>query len=487
MYRSLRTRAGIATALLLLVSGLVSAAPASAASLPSAPLVTWVISSGSAATLHWAPPSIQGTTEGILTYRIDYTSDGGTSWAMVTLSTGSSLTGWGTADISFPLDPVSYVLGTSYQFRVAAINSIGTGPWSPASGIYLPSGLPTEPVLSAVVTPGNSQASLQWCCSSGQGSAITGYSIRASVDAGATWGVGPANTGSTAMSGTVTGLTNGRSYVFQVAAINANGTGTWSATSNAATPTGPPDAVTWGTATAGASQVQLTWAAPANNGGSALTAYSIQSSTNGGATWSAPVPNTGNTNTSATITGLSNGTAYVFRVAALSALGTGAWSSSSAPVTPTPASAPSGTPPATTPPPSTPGSVITTPVATESCPASRSLGRGVTLVSWPGCGVTASRLAVRPASRSAARAGTVRTLINRVVVVNVRKLPRSNPMTLRMRIGRSWVAVGTASSTSRGTLTRPAFSASRAGRYPIELTTAGGVRYYVTVIVARRG
>ncbi|MEI7630122.1 MAG: fibronectin type III domain-containing protein [Actinomycetes bacterium] len=477
----------MATALLLLVSGLVSAAPASAASLPTAPLVTWVIASGSAATLHWAPPRDSGTLEGILTYRIDYTSDGGTSWAMVTLSTGSSLTGWGTADISFPLDPEAYVLGTSYQFRVAAINSVGTGPWSTASGNYIRSGLPTEPVLSAVVTPGNSQASLQWCCSSGQGSAITGYSIRASVDAGATWGVGPANTGSTAMSGTVTGLTNGRSYVFQVAAINANGTGTWSATSNAATPTGPPDAVTWGTATAGASQVQLTWAAPANNGGSALTAYSIQSSTNGGSTWSAPVPNTGNTSTSATITGLSNGTAYVFRVAALSALGTGAWSSSSAPVTPTPASAPSGTPPATTPPPSTPGSSTTTPVATASCPASRSLGRGVTLVSWPGCGVTASRLAVRPASRSAARARTVRTLINRVVVVNIRKLPRSQPMTVGMRIGGSWVAVGTAISTSRGTLTRPAFSASRAGRYPIELTTTSGVRYYVTVIVARSG
>ena len=487
MYATLRSWAGITTVLALLLAGIVSATPAFAASLPTAPPVTWVITSGSDAALHWAPPSDSGTLEGILTYRIDYTSDGGTSWAMVTLSTGSSLTGWGTADISFPLDPTSYVLGTSYQFRVAAINSVGTGPWSPASGIYLRSGLPTEPVLSAAVTPGNAQASLQWCCSSPQGSAITGYSIKASADAGATWGVALANTGSTALSGTVTGLTNGRSYVFQVAAINANGTGTWSATSNAATPTGPPDAVTWGTATAGASQVQLTWVAPANNGGSALTAYSIQSSTNGGSTWSAPVPNTGNTSTNATITGLSNGTAYVFRVAALSALGTGAWSSSSAPVTPTPASAPSGTPPATTPPPSAPGSTTTTPVVTPSCPASRSLGRGVTLVSWPGCGVTASRLAVRPASRSAARARTVRTLINRVVVVNIRKLPRSKPMTLRMRIGRSWVAVGTASSTSRGTLTRPAFSASRAGRYPIELTTAGGVRYYVTVVVARRG
>ena len=60
----------------------------------------------------------------------------------------------------------------------------------------------------------------------------------------------PVNTGSTGTSFVVTGLTDGTTYTFKVAALNAIGTGPDSAASNAVTPASVPGAPTIGTATA---------------------------------------------------------------------------------------------------------------------------------------------------------------------------------------------------------------------------------------------
>lgn len=96
------------------------------------------------------------------------------------------------------------------------------------------------------------------------------------------------------------------------------------------TAAGAPTSVT---GTAGNGQVTLSWTAPASNGGAAITDYVEQYSSNGGATWTT-FSAAASTATSATITGLTNGTAYVFRVAAVNAVGTGAYSTASASVTP---------------------------------------------------------------------------------------------------------------------------------------------------------
>ena len=95
----------------------------------------------------------------------------------------------------------------------------------------------------------------------------------------------------------------------------------------------PPAAPTGLTATAGNAQVALSWTAPADNGGSAITDYVVQFSSNGGSTWNTFADGT-STATSATVTGLTNGTAYVFRVAAVNAIGTGAYTAASSSVTP---------------------------------------------------------------------------------------------------------------------------------------------------------
>jgi len=105
----------------------------------------------------------------------------------------------------------------------------------------------------------------------------------------------------------------------------------------AAFPDGPMSAPTSLTATGGNAQVSLTWTAPAYNGGSAITDYSVQFSSNSGATWTT-VSRTASTTASQVVTGLTNGTAYVFRVAGINSNGTGTYTAASSSATPSSAS-----------------------------------------------------------------------------------------------------------------------------------------------------
>ena len=87
-------------------------------------------------------------------------------------------------------------------------------------------------------------------------------------------------------------------------------------------------------AVSGNTQLAVTWTAPASTGGSAITDYLVEYSSNGGSTWTTftdPV----STATSCIVTGLTNGTAYVIQVSAQNAVGLSLPSANSAPATPT--------------------------------------------------------------------------------------------------------------------------------------------------------
>lgn len=129
----------------------------------------------------------------------------------------------------------------------------------------------------------------------------------------------------------VTGLSNGTSYTFTVTATNNFGS-TTSAPSSAVTPAVAPSTPGAPTPTRGDTQVSLTWTAP-SNGGSAITDYLVQYSSDSGSTWTTFADGTSAT-TSATVTGLTNGTSYVFRIAAVNIAGTSSYSSASTAVTP---------------------------------------------------------------------------------------------------------------------------------------------------------
>jgi uncharacterized repeat protein (TIGR02543 family) len=121
----------------------------------------------------------------------------------------------------------------------------------------------------------------------------------------------------------ITGLTNGTTYKFQASATNAAGT-TTSTLSNSIMPASIPGAPTTVAAIRGDETATVTFAAPADNGGSPITSYTLT------------VVETGQTFTGSgspiTVTGLTNGSSYTFKVSATNAVGTSDSSTASAPI-----------------------------------------------------------------------------------------------------------------------------------------------------------
>ena len=104
-----------------------------------------------------------------------------------------------------------------------------------------------------------------------------------------------------------------------------------------------PNQPTGLTATAsGATQIDLAWVAPADNGGAAISGYRIEVSADAGTTWTDLLANTGTTNVTYSHTGLTRGSTRHYRVSAINANGTGAASdpTSATTTTPTPPAPP---------------------------------------------------------------------------------------------------------------------------------------------------
>jgi len=272
--------------------------PVTPSTIPSPPTGVSAVPAGSGTVVvSWGVPVSNGG-QPITGYQIS--TDGGNTWGPTGGITALTETITGLTN------------GTSYNIQVRALNDHGEGNAS-ASATVTPSTVPDAPIALTAV-PGDGQVALSWTAPTYDGSnAITGYAI---IVDGSTK---PINTPTTATTFTVTGLTNGTSYTFQVAAINANGSGGGSDPATA-TPSTVPGAPTSLTATAGNGQVALSWTAPSDNGGSAITGYTV--TING-----TPTPIVG-TATTYTVTGLTNGTTYTFVVAATNTNGTGANSNS---------------------------------------------------------------------------------------------------------------------------------------------------------------
>ena len=182
---------------------------------------------------------------------------------------------------------------------------------------------PPSAPRNVAATAGNTTATVSWDTpTSDGGSAITGYLLTGNggISLSATAG---------ARSVVVTGLTNGVTYIFSVAAQNAVGAGP--SASAEVTPvvlTGVPGAPTSVVAYAGDAAVTVSWSAPVDQGSSAITSYRVVASP-GGAYAQVTVPLR-----TATVAGLTNGVVYTFIVMAINAVGEGTPSAPSASVTP---------------------------------------------------------------------------------------------------------------------------------------------------------
>ena len=216
--------------------------------------------------------------------------------------------------------------GESYVFTVAATNAAGPGEASSSSNVVVPI-RPPDPPTDIEAIAGDGQATVSWIAPIDDGgSSITEYTVTSNPG-----GLIIAAADTTTV---VTGLTNGESYVFTVAATNAAGPGEASSSSNVVVPVRPPDPPTDVEAIGGDGQATVSWTSPIDDGGSPITGYTVTSKP-GGLSVTIPVPATG-----ATITGLANGTTYTFTVAATSAAGDSEASEPSNDVTPMPVPTP---------------------------------------------------------------------------------------------------------------------------------------------------
>ncbi len=301
-------------------AGAIHAVGSSAASAPSPSLIVGipdtpaapssVVPGNGQATVTWAAPANNGAaiTSYIVTPYIGATAQAPRTFASA--ATSQAVTG--------------LTNGTAYTFTVAAVNSRGTAPASPASAAVTV-GVPAAPP-TATGAPGNGQASVSWTAPANNGAAITGYQVVPYIGATAQ---APRLFASTATTQAITGLTNGTTYTFAVSAVNSRGTGP--ATVSGPVLVGAPTASGLITATAGAGQATVTWSVPANNG-SAITGYIVTPVKAGVA--QAPISYNATTATR-TITGLTPGSSYTFRVVATNARGNGPSSALSNAVTPT--------------------------------------------------------------------------------------------------------------------------------------------------------
>ncbi len=227
--------------------------------------------------------------------------------------------------------------GTTYKFKVRAVNASGNGVKSDESAEATPSaatpGMPpagssaTAPLAPSqpVATAGNASVSLSWSPGDDGGSAVTGWQYATSEDGYGSWKDLAAD-GTDTLTATVTDLTNGTEYRFRVRAVNAVGAGAASEESNAATPTArKPDAPDAPALTAGDRRLGVSWTAPADNG-APIAGYDVRYRARTGGGWTLH-PHAG-TATAATVAGLTNGATYEVQVRASNSAGAGEWSRS---------------------------------------------------------------------------------------------------------------------------------------------------------------
>ena len=237
-----------------------------------------------------------------------------------------TFTSLGTNFLGVVVNILNYNTTSGSRVTYSNITLIGTtnisGGYLNIIGIQIT--IPDAPT-NVIASAGNAQATINWTAQSNGGSAIISYSVTSS----------PGNFQATTVDGstttaTISGLTNGTSYTFTVVATNALGSSTASAASTPVTTSFiAPSAPTNVTASAGNALAIVTWTVSTNNGGSAITSYSVTSSPG-----NFQATTTNGSTTTVTVSGLTNGTSYTFTVVATNAAGPSAASSASTSIIP---------------------------------------------------------------------------------------------------------------------------------------------------------
>ena len=273
----------------------VASAPSAAAmpyTVPNPPINVTCVPRNASVAVSWKAPAITGGSA-ITSYTVTSSPGGMTAQT----ANGTTLT--------------ATVLGltnaTSYTFTVVATNAAGASLASTVSPATIPYTVADSPTNVTGVAA-NASATISWTAPVSNGSAITKYTVTASPG-----GKTALTANGTTTTATVLGLTNGTSYTFSVVATNAAGASAASVPSAAIVPITIPGAPTALLATRSDSEASVAWTAPASNGGSPITAYTVTSTPGNFTAVAASSP--------ATVTGLTNGISYTFKAVATNAAG----------------------------------------------------------------------------------------------------------------------------------------------------------------------
>ncbi|MBM2852873.1 MAG: Fibronectin type protein [Candidatus Nitrosotenuis sp.] len=206
-----------------------------------------------------------------------------------------------------------------------------------------------NPPTNLTATPvSNNQINLSWAAPVNSTlDQVNGYKIEISSHCSGSFGDLAANTTTTSTTYSNTGLIEGICYAYKVSAINPVGIGSPSNTAYATTWTVPNSPTSLTANAISSSQINLSWIAPTNTGGTPVTGYMIQKRDSCAGIFLTLVANTSNTSTTYSNTGLVNGTCYQYRVFAYNAVGTSMASNNATGTTlqnPTPSIYPPSTP-----------------------------------------------------------------------------------------------------------------------------------------------
>ena len=261
--------------------------------------------------LSWDAPASVGASD-ITGYRIEVSTDGSAWSELVASQTARTYRHSG-------LSP-----GTTRHYRVRAINSVGNGDWTTAQATTASLSGPSAPPDFTVAADGRTAFDLSWGVPTDNGgAAITGYRIEVSVDGGTNWSqLVASQTGRTSRHSGFPDITGATTRHYRVRGINSVGGGTW-ATAQATIPALARASVVRNLSSAadGRNAVDLSWDAPAEDGGTPVTGYRIETSLDG-TNWSLLSLLVA---TSFRHTGIAAATTLQYRVGALNRVGLGPW------------------------------------------------------------------------------------------------------------------------------------------------------------------
>ncbi len=289
-----------------------SATPSPTPTAPDAPAAPTLTPGDSRLGVSWRVPGSDGGSP-VTGYNVQYrpVTSPATSWTNYTFSgTWPSVTITGLAN------------GQSYQVQVQAENSVDKGGWSESASATPATGpaAPSAPDL----TPGDERLKVVWSAPADNGGApVTDYNVRYRDIYDRNW-VNHDFTGDDT-SAIIGDLINGRRHEVQVQAVNEQGVSGWSESATATPATGPTAPFDLAL-TPGYRHLDVSWSAPASDGGSKITDYNIRYRQGSAGAWSGHA-HKGLTR-SATIIGLDNGQSYEVQVQAVNAKSVSLWSAS---------------------------------------------------------------------------------------------------------------------------------------------------------------